>query len=62
MGEYGKKLESGNMGKREKRQHSIREGEGKEEDVKGFSKMEEESRRADQWGGEASFGSEWSIL
>lgn len=62
MGEYGKKLESGSMDKREKRQHSIREGEGEGEDVKGFSKTEEESRRADQWGGEASLGSEWSIL
>lgn len=50
------------MGKREKRQYSVREGEGEGEDVKDFSERREESRRADRRGGEDSLGSEWSLL
>lgn len=50
------------MGKREKRQYSVREGGGEGEDVKDFSERREESRRADRRGGEASLGSEWSLL
>ena len=52
----------GNVGKREKRQYSVREGEEEGEDVKDFSERREVSRRADQRGGEDSLGSEWSLL
>lgn len=41
---------SGNMDKREKREYSMRQGEGEGENIKGFSKTGEESTRADSWG------------